>query len=70
MTKQKSRDATKKDKNLLWIAAAIGLLGNLAGNFIWETSSPSTKGAMGIFGIVGFAIVVIILSRGHGQIKS
>ena len=42
------------DKKLLWIAAGIGLLGNLSANFILETSSKETRFGIGLVSFIGF----------------
>ena len=56
------------NKKIIWIAAGIGFLGNLAANFIWWTSTNEIKWGVGIISLVGFVILFWALSKDYGKL--
>jgi len=58
----------KNDKKILYIAAGIGFLGNLAANFIWNTSSEDVRFVIGLISAIGFFVLFFALSKGWGKI--
>ena len=68
MGKITSKNLQHYDRKLLWIAAGIGFLGNLAANFIWWSANEETKFWVGSVSFVGFILLFWGLSRGYGKI--
>lgn len=68
LEEQKKVVAGMKETTLLWLAAGIGFLGNIAANFILDTSSKEARFAIGLVSFIGFFFLFWALSKGYGKI--